>query len=85
MKQTILAMSCLTLLISGCGSLPKVDFSPPDPVKVITEEVRMERHELSPRGGRAHRQVHLGIRVYGKKRRAKGQGQHGPKTIRLAR
>ena len=45
MKQTILAMSCLTLLISGCGSLPKVDFSPPDPVKVITEEVRMEIYQ----------------------------------------
>lgn len=46
MKQTILATSCLTILLSsGCSVLPTVDFTPPPPVKVITEEVKFDIYQ----------------------------------------
>ena len=46
MKQTILATSCLTILLSsGCSVLPTVDFTPPPPVKVITEEVKLDIYQ----------------------------------------
>ena len=46
MKPTIPLVSALTIaLSSGCSVLPKVDFTPPPPVKVITEEVKMEIYQ----------------------------------------
>ncbi len=46
MKRTTLIASALTIaLSSGCSVLPKVDFTPPPPVKVITEEVKMEIYQ----------------------------------------
>ena len=46
MKQTIALASVLTIIVSsGCSVLPKVDFTPPPPVKVITEEVKMEIYQ----------------------------------------
>jgi hypothetical protein len=46
MKQTILATSCLTILLSsGCSVLPTVDFTPPPPVKVITEAVKVDIYQ----------------------------------------
>ena len=47
MKQTILIASVLSIIIlsSGCSSLPKIDFNPPPPVKVITEEVPIEIYQ----------------------------------------
>tara|TARA_B100001029_G_scaffold144884_1_gene125038 strand:+ start:1848 stop:2234 length:387 start_codon:yes stop_codon:yes gene_type:complete len=32
-------------LSSGCSVLPKVDFTPPPPVKVITEEVKVDIYQ----------------------------------------
>lgn len=46
MKRTALAASVLTIaLSSGCSVLPKVDFTPPEPVKVITEEVKIDIYQ----------------------------------------
>ena len=46
MKRTTLIASALTIVLSsGCSVLPKVDFTPPPPVKVITEEVKMEIYQ----------------------------------------
>jgi hypothetical protein len=46
MKQTILATSCLTILLSsGCSVLPKIDFTPPPPVQVITTEVKLDIYQ----------------------------------------
>ena len=47
MKQTTLIASVLSIIIlsSGCSSLPKIDFTPPPPVKVITEEVPIEIYQ----------------------------------------
>ena len=46
MKPTIPLVSALTILLSsGCSFLPKVDFTPPPPVKVITEEVKMDIYQ----------------------------------------
>ena len=46
MKQTIALASVLTIVVSsGCSVLPKVDITPPPPVKVITEEVKMEIYQ----------------------------------------
>ena len=46
MKPTIPLVSALTILLSsGCSILPKVDFTPPPPVKVITEEVKMDIYQ----------------------------------------
>ena len=43
MKPTIVLVSAFTIaLSSGCSVLPKVDFTPPPPVKVITEEVKVD-------------------------------------------
>ena len=33
------------MLTSGCASLPKLDFTPPPPVKVITEEIPIEIYQ----------------------------------------
>ena len=46
MKQMILKASALSIILSsGCASLPKVDFTPPPPVTVITEEVRLDIYQ----------------------------------------
>ena len=46
MKQTILALSALTIaLTSGCSVLPTLDFTPPPPVKVFTEAVQVEIYQ----------------------------------------
>ena len=46
MKQTILALSCLTILLSsGCSVVPEVEYTPPPPVTVITEEVRLDIYQ----------------------------------------
>jgi len=46
MKRIALAASVLTIaLSSGCSVLPKVDFTPPEPVKVITEEVKIDIYQ----------------------------------------
>jgi hypothetical protein len=46
MKPTIPLVSVLTIaLSSGCSVLPKVDFTPPEPVKVITEEVKIDIYQ----------------------------------------
>lgn len=46
MKQTILALSCLTILLSsGCSVVPKVEYTPPPPVTVITQEVRLDIYQ----------------------------------------
>ena len=46
MKRTTLIASALTIVLSsGCSVLPKVDFTPPPPIKVITEEVKMEIYQ----------------------------------------
>ncbi len=46
MKQMILKASAFSIILSsGCASLPKVDFTPPPPVKVITEEVRLDIYQ----------------------------------------
>jgi len=46
MKRTALAASVLTIaLSSGCSVLPKIDFTPPEPVKVITEEVKIDIYQ----------------------------------------
>ena len=46
MKPTLPLVSALTILLSsGCSILPKVDFTPPPPVKVITEEVKMDIYQ----------------------------------------
>ena len=43
MKQTIALASVLTIVVSsGCSILPKTEYTPPPPVKVITEEVKTE-------------------------------------------
>ena len=43
MKQTIALASVLTIIVSsGCSILPKTEYTPPPPVKVITEEVKTE-------------------------------------------
>lgn len=42
----ILKASAFSIILSsGCASLPKVDFTPPPPVKVITEEVRLDIYQ----------------------------------------
>ena len=50
MKQTIALASVLTIVVSsGCSILPKTEYTPPPPVKVITEEVKTEiYHPLLP-------------------------------------
>ena len=46
MKQTILALSSLTILLSsGCGILPRVDYTPPPPVEVIATEIKLEIYQ----------------------------------------
>ncbi len=46
MKQTILALSCLTILLSsGCSVVPEVEYTPPPPVTVITQEVRLDIYQ----------------------------------------
>ena len=46
MKPTIVLVSAFTIaLSSGCSVLPKVDFTPPPPVKVITEEVKVDIYQ----------------------------------------
>ncbi len=46
MKQTILALSSLTILLSsGCSFLPRVDYTPPPPVEVITTEVKLDIYQ----------------------------------------
>tara|TARA_B100001059_G_C17260022_1_gene298485 strand:+ start:10 stop:432 length:423 start_codon:yes stop_codon:yes gene_type:complete len=46
MKPTIALVSAFTIaLSSGCSLLPTVDFSPPPPVKVITEEVKVDIYQ----------------------------------------
>ena len=46
MKQTILALSCLTILLSsGCSVVPEVEYPPPPPVTVITQEVRLDIYQ----------------------------------------
>ena len=46
MKHMILKASSFSIILSsGCASLPKVDFTPPPPVKVITEEVRLDIYQ----------------------------------------
>ena len=46
MKQTILALSSLTILLSsGCGVLPTVDYTPPPPVEVVTTEIKLEIYQ----------------------------------------
>ena len=46
MKPTIALVSALTIIVSsGCSVLPKVDFTPPPPVKVITEEVKVDIYQ----------------------------------------
>ena len=46
MKQTILATSCLTILLSsGCSILPTVDYTPPPPVQIMTEEVKLDIYQ----------------------------------------
>ena len=43
MKQTIALASVLTIVVSsGCSILPNTEYTPPPPVKVITEEVKTE-------------------------------------------
>ena len=46
MKHMILKASAFSIILSsGCASLPKVDFTPPPPVKVITDEVRLDIYQ----------------------------------------
>lgn len=46
MKQTILALSSLTILLSsGCSFLPTVDYTPPPPVEVVTTEIKLEIYQ----------------------------------------
>lgn len=46
MKPTIALVSAFTIaLSSGCSLLPTVDFTPPPPVKVITEEVKVDIYQ----------------------------------------
>ena len=46
MKPTIVLVSAFMIaLSSGCSVLPKVDFTPPPPVKVITEEVKVDIYQ----------------------------------------
>ena len=46
MKPMILKASVLSIMLtSGCASLPKFDFTPPPPVKVITEEIPIEIYQ----------------------------------------
>ena len=46
MKQTILALSSLTILLSsGCGMLPRVDYTPPPPVQVVTTEIKLDIYQ----------------------------------------
>lgn len=46
MKRTTLIASVLTIaLSSGCSSIPTLDFTPPPPVKVITEEIPIEIYQ----------------------------------------
>lgn len=46
MKPTIALVSAFTIaLSSGCSLLPTVDFTPPPPVKVITEEVKIDIYQ----------------------------------------
>ena len=46
MKPTLALVSALTIIVSsGCSVLPKVDFTPPPPVKVITEEVKVDIYQ----------------------------------------
>ena len=46
MKPTIVLVSAFTIaLSSGCRVLPKVDVTPPPPVKVITEEVKVDIYQ----------------------------------------
>lgn len=47
MKQTTTIASVLSIILlsSGCSSIPKIDFTPPPPVKVITEEVPIEIYQ----------------------------------------
>ena len=46
MKPTIVLVRAFTIaLSSGCSVLPKVDFTPPPPVKVITEEVKVDIYQ----------------------------------------
>ena len=46
MKQTILALSCLTILLSsGCSVVPEVEYTPPPPVTVITQEVKLDIYQ----------------------------------------
>ena len=46
MKQTILATSCLTILLSsGCSILPTVDYTSPPPVQIMTEDVKLDIYQ----------------------------------------
>jgi len=46
MKRMILKASALSIILSsGCSILPTVDFTPPPPVKVITEEIPIEIYQ----------------------------------------
>ena len=46
MKRMTLKASALSIILSsGCSILPTVDFTPPPPVKVITEEIPIEIYQ----------------------------------------
>lgn len=47
MKQMTAITSVLSIILlsSGCSSIPSIDFAPPPPVKVITEEVPIEIYQ----------------------------------------